>query len=89
MIGGLATLGKWFIDSGMRRGTPRGDYEHVITVYGPTEVWKQRVGYADPNAAYLILLDATGKVAWRYAGGSDDRVYEALCLHVSELLRGE
>jgi len=33
MIGGLARLAKWFIDSGMRRGTPRGDYEHVITVY--------------------------------------------------------
>jgi len=23
MIGGFATLGKWFIDSGMRRGTPK------------------------------------------------------------------
>ena len=42
MIGGLARLGKWFIDGGMRRGTPREDYEHVITVYGCTESWKQR-----------------------------------------------
>ena len=23
MIGGMARLGKWFIDSGMRRGTPQ------------------------------------------------------------------
>ncbi|HUB81991.1 MAG TPA: hypothetical protein VMB03_24510 [Bryobacteraceae bacterium] len=27
MIGGMARLWKWFIDSGMRQGTPRGDYE--------------------------------------------------------------
>ena len=33
MIGGMAVMGKWFIDSGMRRGTPKEDHEHVITVY--------------------------------------------------------
>src|SRR4051812_18635331 len=26
VIGGLARLGKWFIDSGMRKGTPKSDY---------------------------------------------------------------
>ena len=56
MIGGMARLGKWFIDSGMRKGTPRDDYEHVITVYGGTDSWKQRLGFQSPNAAYLILL---------------------------------
>ena len=84
MIGGLASMGKWFIDSGMRRGTPREDYEHVITVYGGTDPWKQRVGFRDPKAAYLILLDASGRVAWRYAGGLDEQTYHALS---SEVLR--
>ena len=42
MIGGMARMGKWFIDSGMRKGTPKADYEHVITVYGGVEPWKQR-----------------------------------------------
>ena len=37
MIGGLARMGKWFIDSGMRRGTPKADHENVITVYGGTD----------------------------------------------------
>lgn len=89
MIGGLARLAKWFIDGGMRRGTAKGDYEHVITVYRETELWKQRVHYADPNGAYLILLDGAGKVAWRHAGGFDDRAYAALAAHVSKLLGGE
>ena len=65
MIGGLARMGKWFIDSGMRRGTRKEDYEHVITVYGGTDAWKQSVGFRDPKAAYLILLDRRGRIAWR------------------------
>jgi len=73
MIGGMARLGKWFIDSGMRRGTPPADYEHVITVYRGTDAWKQRVGVDERDTAYLILLDRTGKVAWRHAGGLDGR----------------
>jgi hypothetical protein len=84
MIGGLARMGKWFIDGGMRRGTPREDYEHVITVYGGMDTWKQRVGFGGPKAAYPILLDASGRVAWRYSGGPDEQVYRALA---SEVLR--
>jgi len=76
MIGGLARMGKWFIDSGMRRGTPKPDREHVITVYGGTDAWKQRVGFRDPKAAYSILLDSNGRVAWRYAGGLDEEAYK-------------
>jgi hypothetical protein len=86
MIGGLAMMAKWFIDAGMRRGTPREDYEHVITVYGGTDRWKQRVGFRDPNAAYLILLDASGRVAWRYAGRLDEQAYHALASEVSRLV---
>jgi hypothetical protein len=88
MIGGLARMGKWFIDGGMRRGTPKEDYEHVITVYGGTDPWKQRVGFRDPHAAYLILLDPSGRVAWRYAGGLDEQAYRALASEVSRLLPG-
>jgi len=88
MIGGLARLGKWFIDSGMRRGTPQADYGHVITVYGGTDLWKQGVGFRDPNAAYLILLDGSGRVAWRYAGGFDEPAYDVLSSEVSRLLPG-
>jgi hypothetical protein len=85
MIGGLARMGKWFIDNGMRKGTPKSDYEHVITVYGGTSPWKQRVGFRDPAAAYLVLLDKTGKVAWRHAGTLDDRTYETLATEVAKL----
>ena len=88
MIGGLARMGKWFIDGGMRRGTPKADYEHVITVYGGIDPWKQRVAFRDPNAAYLILLDASGRVAWRFAGVPDEPAYHALSSEVLRLVTG-
>jgi hypothetical protein len=87
IIGGMARLGKWFIDSGMRRGTPRSDRENVITVYGGADSWKQRVGFQSPDAAYLVLLDKHGIVRWRHAGRFDNDAYEDLSAHVSALLR--
>ena len=86
MIGGMARMGKWFIDSGMRRGTPKADHENVITVYGGTDAWKQRVALSDPKAAYLILIDQHGRVAWRGAGSLDEQRYSTLSSEVSRLL---
>lgn len=85
MIGGMARLGKWFIDSGMRRGTPKGDYDNVITVYGGTEPWKQRLGVKAVDSAYLVVLDQKGHVAWRDAGPFEDVRYEALAAQVRKL----
>jgi hypothetical protein len=89
MIGGLARMGKWFIDGGMRRNTPRADQEHVITVYGGTDAWKQRVGFRDSRAAYLILIDQNGNVVWLHAGDPDESPYRALSSEVSRLLAGK
>ena len=86
MIGGMARLGKWFIDNGMRKGTPRNDYENVITVYGGTDLWKQRLAFQSPNAAYLILLDQRGTVRWLHSGPLDERAYATLSRQVVALL---
>ncbi len=87
MIGGMARLGKWFIDSGMRKGTPRSDQENVITVYGGTDSWKQRMDYQSPDAAYLVLLDKRGAVCWRHSGAFNEKTYQDLYAQVSALLR--
>lgn len=89
MIGGMARLGKWFIDGGMRRGTPRADHERVITVYGGTGPWKERLGVSVEEHAYLILLDQKGNIAWRHAGLFDRQVYAALFEYTRKLASGE
>lgn len=73
MIGGLATLGRWFIDRGMREGTPVELHGHVITVYQGTGDWKRRLSYTSDHKddAYLIVLDNGGVVRWLHHGAFD------------------
>jgi hypothetical protein len=89
MIGGMARLGKWFIDSGMRKGTPKRDHENVVTVYGGTDSWKQRMGFQSPKAAYLLLVDRRGVVRWRHSGEFDEKVYGDMSIKVAALLNSQ
>ncbi len=84
MIGGAARLARWFIDRGMRRETPEEDYGHVITVYRGVDSWKRRVRFVEPDAAYVILLDSQGKVAWRHQGAFEESAFQALSRKISE-----
>ena len=82
-------MGKWFIDSGMRRGTPKADHENVITVYGGTAPWKQRLAVKAEDSAYLVIVDQKGKVAWRHAGPFDEASYQDLAAQVRKLAPGK
>ena len=80
MIGSLAKLGRWFIDRGMRSGTPAALHDHVITVYRDTGDWKRWLSYARDHAddAYLIVLDRKGVVRWLRHGVFDTSRSEEL-----------
>jgi hypothetical protein len=73
MISGMATLGRWFIDRGMRKGTPPALHEQVITVYQGAADWKSRLAYSADRKddAYLIVFDGSGIVRWLYHGRFD------------------
>ncbi len=80
VIGGMGRMAKWFIDSGMRKGTPRELHENVITVYGGVNRWKTAMGFSKQaeNAAYLALLDQSGRVRWLYHGELDEAAMASL-----------
>jgi len=80
VIGGMGRMAKWFIDSGMRKGTPKELHENVITVYGGADRWKKAMGFskADKDAAYLALLGPDGRVRWLHRGGFSDEAMTAL-----------
>lgn len=86
MIGGMARMGKWFIDSGMRRGTAREDHEKVITVYGSTAEWKSRLNCKNPKAACLVLLDPRGNIHWVKEDLYDEQTWDQLRAHAEALL---
>jgi len=80
VIGGMGRMAKWFIDSGMRKGTPKELHENVITVYGGADRWKKVMGFSKANedAAYLALLGPDGRVQWLHRGGFTDEAMAAL-----------
>lgn len=78
MLGGMARLGRVFIDSGMRRGTPKALHRNVVTVYGGVDPWKKRLGFQAPNDAYVVLLDPEGRVLWLHQGKPDPEAWAQL-----------
>jgi hypothetical protein len=81
MMGAAARLGRWFIDSGMRKNTPRELHGRVMTVYGGNDDWKARVGFSAPHDAYLVLIDRQGIVRWLAHGPvSDERLRELVAV---------
>ena len=55
------------------QGAPVELHDHVITVYGGTGDWKQRLSYspAHDDDACLVVLDREGVVRWLHHGGFD------------------
>ena len=79
MIGGMGVMGKWFIDSGMRKGTPKADHEHVITLYGgKVGPWKERLKPKSDKEACVILIDSSGTVLWMRNGMFDEDAYTSM-----------
>ncbi|MFN7922940.1 MAG: hypothetical protein U0Q16_22750 [Bryobacteraceae bacterium] len=78
MLGGAGRLGKWFIEGGMRRNTPKENHENVITVYSNVDSWKKEAGFQAPDDAYLFLIDPQGVVRWKYHGKLDEAAFGAL-----------
>jgi hypothetical protein len=74
VIGGMGRMASWFINSGMRKGTPKEYHENVITVYGGVDRWKAAMRFsaqADDDA-YLAVLDKEGRVQWLHHGPATD-----------------
>ena len=80
VIGGMGRMASWFINSGMRKGTPKELHENVITVYGRVDRWKTVMGFskAQENEAYLALLGPDGRVRWLHRGGVSQDAMTAL-----------
>ena len=73
MLGAGARLGRWFIDSGMRRGPPPAQRARKCDHrYGGTGDWKTRLRVVNDKLAYLVLLDPEGRVRWLHAGMLDE-----------------
>jgi hypothetical protein len=79
VMSGMARLARFFIENGMRRGTPRGDHARVLTVYGNSaSEWHQLLDVRRDDLAYLMLLDRNGHVRWLHNGALSEQSWREL-----------
>lgn len=66
-------LMRGMIKHGMRSGTPKAEQDSFIVLEQDEDAWKKVAGFADPNDAYILLVDSAGNVKWRAHGKSPDQ----------------
>jgi len=75
IIGGMGVLAKPFIDSGMRRGTPKQLHDRVLTVYGGAGPLRKAFGTKNDKNAVIVLCDREGLAQWSWEGPLDELKY--------------
>ncbi len=65
-----ARIASGFIDGGMRRGIPKGEWGAVVTTYGRTaDTIAEVTGTENPRNARVLLLDGEGTIRWFHDAG--------------------
>jgi hypothetical protein len=64
IAGMMPQMVQGFINNGMRSGIPESDWGAVVTVYEDADKIVAALGNERPQSAYVVLLDAEGRIAW-------------------------
>ena len=67
-----------FVVGGIRRGVPESLHDRFLVVSDQADDWKALVSFAEPDVAYLVLLDGRGNPRWRGTGAPDAASLQAL-----------
>lgn len=86
MIGGLGRLGKPFIESGMRKGMSKDEWDHMLTFYQNTDAWKKRAGFKGSDDAYVFVTDTDGTVKYLHGGPFQEGEFSKVAAMVRDLL---
>lgn len=65
---GVPSFVRGMILHGMRRTVPKPEHPHFLPIFSAEEEWKKAAGFSDPNAPYVLVADATGKIVWQTHG---------------------
>jgi hypothetical protein len=75
------------ITSGMKKGVPENQRSNFVPVMHSEAELKKLVGYKEPDDAYVVVLDRSGKTAFQVHGATPDANYAGLQAKIEGLLR--
>jgi hypothetical protein len=68
----VPSLLRGIVTHSIMSGTPREQYDRFVLVYRGEKQLKQVAGFDKPDDAYLLVIDKTGAIAWRFHGPVTD-----------------
>ena len=68
VLAGVPRMVRGMAVHGIKSGTPKEERERFLLVYHNEAELKEAAGFAQPDDAYVILLDRTGSIRWRFHG---------------------
>ena len=57
---------------GIKSGTPKEEYDRFLLVYSGEKELKDAAGVETPDDAYVMVVDGTGAIRWRFHGPATD-----------------
>jgi hypothetical protein len=57
---------------GIKSGIPKEGYDRFVSVYLGEKELKEAVGFEKPDDAYVMVVDETGAIRWRFHGPATD-----------------
>lgn len=88
VIDDVPGLLRGLVTRAMRKGVPPALHERFLLVTEQGQAWRQLAGYAQPDAAYLLLFDAQHQLRWHRVGPVNEAAYRALLDAVSGFSAG-
>ncbi|MDR3698303.1 MAG: hypothetical protein P4L56_01630 [Candidatus Sulfopaludibacter sp.] len=70
---------------GIKSGTPENQREHFLLVYRNEKELKQAAGFSTPDDAYILVLDKSGVIHWKFHGPVTDSAFDQLKTQVQQV----
>ena len=86
IIEDVPRLMRGLVSGRIRSGVPDDLHDHFLLVSEQAQQWRKLADVADPDSAYLILLDRDRSVAWHSAGPLTERSYATFAARLEQLI---
>jgi hypothetical protein len=71
-------LVRGMVSHGIRGSVPKDQYDRFLLVYHGEKELKQAVEFDRPDDAYLLVIDRSGAIRWRFHGPVSDSAMEQI-----------
>ena len=72
----------------IRSGVPEAEQPHFLPVFSNEAEWRTIARYANPDDAYILVVDGQGNVRWQTSGKVTDAGFSALKQQVETVQTG-